>query len=206
MGHRRRVRTHARSFSGDRDQPGIVSARPRRRGTGGARVLAHHPRASRGCMRRGRGRRRSCTRPRRRGDRGDPSRGARPPRGVLPRAGPHPRAAGRLQPSLRAVQPGAVHRADRRSPRGDRRRSRGIGDPELHVRQPVALRLLVLRRAAVRVDPARAGGAAVRGRHAVGEPGARVQRALDRHAVDGHRAHRRAQREQGLRAVDATAP
>ena len=77
---------------------------------------------------------------------------------------------------LRPAQPGALHRADRRAPRGDRRRARGVGDAALHVRQPVALRLLVPARAAVRVDPARARSAALRRRHHLREPDARVRR------------------------------
>ena len=44
---------------------------------------------------------------------------------VLPRPAPHAGRAGRVQPPLRPVQPGALHRADRRPPRGDRGRARG---------------------------------------------------------------------------------
>ena len=80
-------------------------------------------------------------------------------------------AAGRVQPALRAVQPRPLHRTGDGSRRGDRGRAGGIGAAALHVREPVALRLLVPARTTVRVDPPRARGTAVRWRHDLGEPG-----------------------------------
>ena len=139
-------------------------------------------------------------------DRRDPARAPRPPGDLLPRAVAHARAAGRVQPPVRAVQPGAVRRADRRASRGHRGRARAERAGRARVRRLVALRLLVPARAADGLDPARDRGAAVRRRHDLGQPVPRVRGAVAGDARRRRAAARRAQRGERVLAEDAGDP
>ena len=140
------------------------------------------------------------------GDRRDPPGAARPPGDLLPRAVAHAGTAGRVQPAVRAVQPGSVRRGDRRPSRGHRGRAGSERASGARVRRLVALGLLVPARAADGFDPARDRGAAVRRRHDLGEPVPRLPRTV---ACDPRRRRavaRRAQRGERVLAEDAVDP